>query len=138
MKVVVDANRFFAALLAEGAARQAFMTTRATLAAPAYLLLEVERHRAMLARRSGLARNDFDALVDRLAGHVRWVPDEAVEAHLQEASEALGAIDPKDVAYLACAWAIGADAIWGHDKDFDEQDLVPRVGHPDAARARKP
>lgn len=40
-------------------------------------------------------------------------------------------MDSKDVAYLACALAIDAAAIWSFDTDFDEQDLVPRTEHPD-------
>jgi predicted nucleic acid-binding protein len=94
---------------------------------------EVERHREMLFRRAGLGADDFDALMRSLLAQVVWVPRKEYEAHLPKAIEALERWDPDDVAYLACALAVGAEAIWSHDKDFDRQDLVRRVGHPDAA-----
>lgn len=125
-RVVVDANRVISALLSDGETRRQLFTTEAHLFAPAFLSEEIAKHRPMLARRSDLDPGDLGALLDRIFDQVVWVPDAAVEAHLDEATQALGEVDPKDVPYLACALAVGADAVWSHDRDFDEQDLVPR------------
>lgn len=133
MKVVVDANRLVAGLLSEGAAREALLACRAELVAPRFLLREVRRHRADLLKRSGLGVAAFDTLLENLTARIVWVEDEALGPHYAAAQRALGTVDPKDVPYLACALAVRAAAIWSHDKDFDRQDLVRRVGHPDAA-----
>ncbi|MBI4392459.1 MAG: PIN domain-containing protein [Euryarchaeota archaeon] len=132
MKIVVDANRFFSALLKDGPARKAIYETRAALFAPEFLKIELARHREELQRRSRLTPTDFSKLMDEVAAQIVWVPDEAIHAHLSDAARAIGTVDISDVPYLASALAIKADAIWSHDLDFDKQTLVPRVPHPDS------
>lgn len=132
MKIVIDANRFFSALLKDGPTRKAISETRAALFAPGFLKDELARHRDEFQRRSHMKATDFSRLVDEIATQIAWVPDAAIRAHLAEARRALGTVDIDDVPYLACALAIKADAIWSLDLDFDKQVLVPRVPHPDA------
>ncbi len=130
MKVVVDANRLFSALLKDGSTRRAIYETEAALFAPEFLHDELGRHADELRRRSGLPSADFLKLVGELSSQIVWVPDEAIQAHLEEAANALADVDIDDVPCLACALAVAADAVWSHDRDFDRQDLVRRVGHP--------
>lgn len=136
MKLVVDANRVISALLRDGETRRAFFTTKSKLFAPTFLRREVDKRRGEFVRRSGLSEADFQTLFGLLSARIGWVPDRVCEAHTAEASAALGKVDPDDVPYVACALAIGADAIWSHDKHFDEQDIVPRVAHPDVKPSR--
>lgn len=135
MRIVLDANRYFSALLKEGPTRKAIHETQAALFAPDFLKSELARHRVELQRRSRMTAADFARLVDEIAAQIAWIPDAAIRAHLPEARRALGTVDMKDVPYLACALPIKADAIWSHDLDFDKQTLVPRVPHPDAGLA---
>jgi predicted nucleic acid-binding protein len=132
VRIVLDANRFFSALLREVPTRRSIYDTRAVLFAPESLKSELERHRGELQRRSRMTAADFSRLVDEIAAQIVWVPDAATRAHLVEAKREIGTVDVDDVPYLACALAVKADAIWSHDLDFDKQRLVPRVPHPDA------
>lgn len=72
----------------------------------------------------------MDATLSSLLALLDWVETRDIGAHWETAWDALGAVDPKDVPYLAAALAIDADAIWSHDRDFDRQDTVLRVAHP--------
>lgn len=131
MKVVVDANVLLSALLTDGATRRRLFTAQASLLAPAHLQSEVAKYRDQIAKRAELAPEQAQRLLDRLFEQVRWVPDARIEPSIPEAGTLLEETDPDDVAYLACALATEADAIWSHDADFDEQDRIPRTTHPD-------
>lgn len=130
MKLVVDANCVLAALVRDAGNRRHFYSTAAALFAPVYLREEVEKHRERLRRAPGLAADDFSRVLDDLLLNVIWVQPEVYEEKLPTAKAALGARDMKDVPYLACALAIGADGIWSRDEDFDVQTLVERFPHP--------
>lgn len=134
MRLVLDANRLFSALLKDGSTRKAIFETDAILFAPEYLKKELSKHRDHLRRRSRMPAADFSRLVEEILQQITWVPDAAIAAHLAEAKRALGAVDMDDVPYLACALAVRADAIWSHDGDFDKQTLVKRVAHPGLLR----
>jgi predicted nucleic acid-binding protein len=124
---VVDANRILSALLKDGTTRRAILGTSSTLVAPVFLLEEVAKHRPEIARRVGVPPEALGAILDPILRRIKWIKPEVYAECLPSATKALGAVDMKDVPYLACAIAVGADAIWSHDKDFDRQALVPRI-----------
>jgi predicted nucleic acid-binding protein len=82
----------------------------------------------MVAARTGRSAAEVRALAKDLCRRLRWVEGVRLCARLAEARAALGAVDPDDVPYFAAALAIGAQAIWSHDRHFE--DLVPRVDQP--------
>lgn len=131
MNIVVDANVLIGALLRDGAVRHRVFTSHSTLCAPGFLREELDRHIDQLAKRAEIERGPLEDLLSSLFDEVRWITDDRIEANVEQALKALGDVDSKDVAYLACALAIDAAAIWSFDTDFDEQDLVPRTEHPD-------
>jgi predicted nucleic acid-binding protein len=131
-RLVVDANRVFSAILKDGETRRAMMSTGATLFAPRFLRREIERHKSEIARRARGPPERVEAVLAVLYRRIAWVSDDEIADHIAAANRAMHDTDPRDVPYLACALAVGADAIWSHDTDFDRQALVPRVPHPDA------
>ncbi|MBI2078209.1 MAG: PIN domain-containing protein [Euryarchaeota archaeon] len=135
MKCVVDANTVLSALLRDGPTRRLIFSTAAQLYAPAFLRDEVRKHLPAFARRSGISLGETEELVARILAGVTWVPEGAIKPHLPSAEMALGKRDAKDVPYLACALAVGADAIWSRDKDFDAQKLVRRITNESLDRA---
>jgi predicted nucleic acid-binding protein len=130
MRLVLDANVVLSAALRDGAVRRALATADADLFAPAFLQAELDKHLPAIARRAGVRVADARAALDRLVADVIWVEPRDIQSRWDEAYGALGGIDAKDVPYLACALAVGADAIWSFDQDFDSQKLVPRVTRP--------
>lgn len=131
MRVVIDANRVFSAVLRDGATRRIVFSTSAQLFAPELLRREIEDHLAELVQRSGLSASQVKQLLQRIFAEITWVGEPAMAPHLAIATKAIGKRDPTDVPYLACALAIEADAIWSHDPDFDVQDLIPRKKNAD-------
>lgn len=129
MRVIVDANRIMSSILKDGSTRRVLLDATSELFAPTYLRVEIDTWRMELSRRTGLTTDQFDALLDLLLGRISWVADADIAELIPRARAALS--DPKDAPYLAAALAIGADAIWSEDRDFDAQDLVPRTRHPD-------
>ncbi len=130
MRLVLDANVVLSAALRDGNVRKALATTDADLFAPSFLKRELEKHLPSIARRAGVRLAGARAALELLLADVVWIDDATIKAHVEEADAALGAIDPNDVPYLACALAIKADAIWSYDKDFDRQALIRRVERP--------
>jgi len=130
MRLVLDANVVLSAALRDGFVRHALATTDADLFAPAFLQTELDKHLPAIARRAGVHVADARAALAALLADVVWIAPHAIQTKWDEAHKALGTIDEKDVPYLACALAVGADAIWSYDKDFDAQTLVRRVTQP--------
>lgn len=83
-----------------------------------------------MARRAGADEGTMQAVAHALLRLVEPVGEELLATGYDQAVRTLGAVDPDDVPYLATALAMQADAIWSHDKHFDQQDLVPRVDWP--------
>jgi predicted nucleic acid-binding protein len=131
-KLVIDANRIISALLKGGSTRSAILETRATLFAPEILQDEIAKHAPEIARRVAVSETELVAILRPLLKRIEWVSEAHYRPFLKRAKDAMEKVDPKDVAYLACALAVEADAIWSHDLDFDQQNLVPRVAHPSA------
>ena len=131
-RLVVDANRVYSAILKDGETRRAMMNTGAALFAPRFLRIEIEKHKPDIVRRSRVPVEDVEEALAILHRRIAWVSNDELAPHLVTADAALGAVDGKDVPYLACALAVNADAIWSHDLDFEKQTLVPRVAHPEA------
>lgn len=132
MKVVIDANRVMSALIKDSATRRRLMTTDSILYAPGFIRTELAKHRTYLLKKSGLSPADYDQLLAILLSKIRWVPDDLIIPHIARAAQVLK--DPDDLAYLAAALTVGADAIWTEDKGFDEQKLIPRTSEPDRIR----
>lgn len=120
------------ALLRDGPTRRAFFETGAALFAPFELQEEIERHLLTNSERAGVPLPELRVILASLLGRIEWVPRSTYLPDLDRALRALSLVDLDDVPYLACALAVGADAIWSLDLDFDQQSLVPRIPHPDA------
>lgn len=131
MKLVVDANRVVSALLKDGSTRAAFFDTTAELFAPEDLVPSIQKHLPEIRRRAGLTKAAATDLLDLIVNRIRWVERSSFSTHLPRAME-LMKIDPEDAPYLACAFAVDADAVWSMDPHFDSQTAVPRIVHPEA------
>ncbi len=69
-------------------------------------------------------RDRVHQVIDLLFESIETVPETEFAPHIEPAETAIGATDPDDVLYVACA--LGCEAgIWSDDSDFGQQDLVP-------------
>ncbi len=122
MKLVVDANVLFAALLKNGWTRQVWVSPNIQLVAPRYLLAEFEsKRRVLLSKFKPGTELEFDGVATRLLSYVRWVENAQTDPFLGAAQSLVS--DPDDLDYLACALYSGAD-LWTSDKGFSNQKRV--------------
>ena len=121
MKLVVDANVLFSALLRKGLTRHLWFHPEMQLFAPEFILNEALSHNAELLKKYGGTREEFLRLFECLAGQVSLVSDSDLKPYLPAASTL--SQDSKDWLYLACALYANA-AIWSQDKDFQGQARV--------------
>lgn len=113
-------------MIADSVTRTLLRTVDDQLVAPERLRTELERYDDLLREKSGLTEAELDTLRTRLFAHVELVPDAELDAHRDDAENALVEIDPDDVIFLATALAVDG-AIWSDDRHFQEQDRVPVV-----------
>ena len=120
MQLVMDANVLFSALLKAGMTRRLLFDRRLSLYAPRFLLEEFRKNAGRLQKRSRLPKKEFVELNRMLLSRIHWVPDPEINPFLPAARHLCS--DAKDVPYLACALAVGAD-LWSRDRDLRQ----PRV-----------
>jgi predicted nucleic acid-binding protein len=121
VKIILDANVLFAALLSDGLTRKLILSLDG-LIAPEFLLEEFEKHRDYLKEKSGNPR--FDVSERELLRRISFIPTEDLKPYKKEAIAIIGHIDIDDVAYIACALAHSC-AIWSDDAHFRKQDIIP-------------
>ncbi len=121
MKITVDANILFSALLREGTTRKLWFHPQFSLFAPHFLLEEFEKYRKELGKRYRGTSAEFEALTRKILAQVRFVQDEELTAFLPAASSL--SRDPKGWLYLACALKENT-SIWSQDKEMKKQQRV--------------
>jgi len=123
MRVVVDANEFFAAIIAKGKERQSWtldllFSDGVELVAPFRLLAELEKNRDEIKHKSGFSLQEFEVFVSILKLRVRFVPLEQFWDKIPEAK--LHAPHLKDAEYFALALKLGCP-LWSNEKAFKSQ-----------------
>lgn len=123
MKLVLDTNVIFSALIAGGKTREVILTEDVTLYVPEFFFSELQNHRDTLEEKTGLERDELELLLGLLFEEIRVVPREEFEKHLSKAKEHIASHDPDDVPFLALALSRSAD-VWSDDNHFQKQEAV--------------
>ena len=113
MKLTVDANVLFSALLKAGLTRRLIFDMRLSLYVPRSILAEYEKYAKELETRSKLGSKEFFELSKLVLSRVSVVPDEEIGPYIPAATHLCS--DPKDIAYIACALAEGT-VLWTRDR----------------------
>ena len=121
MKIVVDANVLFSALLKDGTTRKLWFNPDFILIAPAQLLVEFSKYHDELRTRFEGSDKEFEEWLNRMLVQVQFVSNEELTPFLPAAESLIR--DPKDWLYLACALKEGA-IIWSQDTGFTEQKRI--------------
>lgn len=128
MRLVVDANILFAALIKKGwtfnfirlLSKKGFK-----LYSPAYILDETNDRMDRLTRFSGLNKAEIEFLVGILFRRIEVVPERRYAKSVKKAQELLPG-HPEDVPYFALALSLDC-AIWSNEKRFKQQSRVKVV-----------
>ncbi len=121
MKVTVDANILFSALLKKSLTRRIWFVPEIQLFAPRFLLKEFQKYAPYLKKKYQGNQREFRLLYEKLLEQVVFAKDEELKPYLPAAASL--STDPKDWLYLACA--LKEDTIiWSDDKEFKKQTRV--------------
>ena len=123
MKLVLDSNIIFSALIRKSTTRNIILSDVFELHAPEYIFAEITKHKELLLRKSKMNEGDFDALLLLLQKHVHLVSKENYNEKMALAEDILKKIDITDSPFLALAMALNC-SIWSNDGHFKLQNKV--------------
>ncbi len=123
MKLVLDSNVIFSALIRKSTTRNIILSDVFDLHAPEYIFAEITKHKELLLRKSKITEGDFNALLLLLQKHVHFVSKENYIEKMAKAEDILREIDITDSPFLALAMALNC-SIWSNDGHFKQQDQV--------------
>ncbi len=123
MKLVLDSNIIFSALIKKSTTRNIILSDVFELHAPEYIFSEITKHKELLLRKSKMNHGDFDALLLLLQKHINLVSKEKYNEKMALAEDILKDIDVTDSPFLALALALNCK-IWSNDGHFKQQDKV--------------
>lgn len=123
MKLVLDSNIIFSALIKKSTTRNIILSDVFELHAPEYIFSEITKHKELLLKKSKMNEEEFDALLLLLQKHIRLVPKEKYNENMALAEDILKDIDVTDSPFLALALALNCK-IWSNDGHFKQQDKV--------------
>jgi len=126
MRLVVDANVLFAALIRQNATFLLLFENSLRLYAPEFIFEELALHKEEVTAKASRSPQEFDAALAAISSRLHQIP--LAEFANQALSAQKFSSDPKDVPYLALALHLGPDAaIWSNDKKLLHQDKVAVV-----------
>lgn len=121
MKVTVDANALFSAILKDSTTRKLWFNSELDLFAPGFLIIEFRSHEKELLTKFSGTEKDFGLLVEKIISEVKLVSDEELMPFMQAASTLTN--DKKDLLYFACALKENT-VIWSNDKGMKKQQRI--------------
>lgn len=126
MKLIVDANILFAALIRRNDTFLLLFEDSLDLYAPDYLLEELAEHRDEVLAKTNETPERFDLLFSRISSRIHLIPLKSLKAKEEEAARL--SPDADDAPYFALALFLGKEAvIWSNDKRLKTQSQIPVI-----------
>ncbi|MCK4736435.1 MAG: hypothetical protein KAT65_28535 [Methanophagales archaeon] len=119
--VIVDANKVFAAFIAEGIVHDLLFSGKFKPVGPEKLLEEVEKHKEEIAEKAEKKLEDIELAIKLLEPEFEIFSRLEYTARLSEGLKL--APHPKDVEYFALALKLDF-SIWSNEKAFKKQSKV--------------
>ena len=116
MRLVIDANIVFAALIKEGMTKELIFNDRLELYTTDVLWEEMEKYKELLERKT--QRTSLDEIIRLLKRRITTIDTEQLVDATKNFSP-----DPDDFAYLVLAQHLGC-ALWSNDAHLKEQSIV--------------
>jgi predicted nucleic acid-binding protein len=122
MKLIVDANILFAALIKEGLTAELMISDKIQLFAPEFLLNEFSKYEDIILKKTNRSKKDFYQFLEILKEQITIISRSEISPYMSKAKDI--SPDPKDTLYIALALAIKSN-IWSNDKKLKlEQKLI--------------
>ncbi len=124
MKLVVDANILFAALIKEGLTAELLISDKLHLSAPEFLFEEFSKYEELVLKKTNRSHQEFNMFFDVLKEQITIVSKDRITPFFKNASEF--SPDPKDTVYLALAMMLEC-GVWSNDKKLKENQSIIEV-----------
>jgi predicted nucleic acid-binding protein len=121
VRLVLDANILFSALVRDSITRQLLKNRRLQAVAPNYLFEELEKHHAEIQEKSGLEPSAFQKAIQALSVLVERIPNQVFEPFLEQALAFCP--DPSDAPYFALCLSQQLP-LWSNDKRLKQQKRI--------------
>lgn len=131
MKVVIDANIIFAALLKDSITRKLLISLQVDFYFPEPLLEEIQKYKELIKKKAGYSESDFRRNFTIILEYVTLVSFSEMQPFIVQAKKIMGPIDPKDTLILAAALAHEGAIIWSTDAHLHIQKTVKAVRIPE-------
>ncbi len=118
MKLVIDANIIFAALIKRGLTAELIISNELQLFAPEFLLEEFSKYQNQILEKTHRSKENFGNFVRILKEYITFIPQKNITPFLEKANAF--SPDPKDSVYLALALALKS-AVWSNDKKLKKE-----------------
>ena len=113
MKLIVDANILFSALIKEGLTAELLISDKLQFFAPEFLFTEFAKYKDLILRKTHRNEEEFNHFLEILKEQISIVPKKEITPFMDDANKI--SPDPKDTIYLALAIALKSN-IWSNDK----------------------
>src|SRR4030042_3224830 len=117
MRLVIDANRIFAALIRDSTTRKMLVEKEFNLYVPQFVLEEITKHINELEEKTGLGRSVLKKKIEELIilSEIKVIPPVEIKPFVEEAKKI--SPDPDDVEYVPLALKMNCP-IWSDDKEL--------------------
>ena len=124
MRLVVDTNIIFSALIKESTTRRILISTRFDFYTPEYVFIEIQNHSEEIMEKSKYDHQEFETMTDSILSNIMVVPTEDFKDFIPRAFQIMKNIDEDDSSFLALALMINSDGIWSNDPHFEKQNEI--------------
>lgn len=119
--MIIDNNILFSLMKPDSSASKIFELRPFKFVAPEFIKSELDEHKEECMRKSGLAKQEFEARRADVEVKIRFISVDAYKKFLKKAVKMVD--DSDDAPYIALALALRTP-IWSNDPDLKEQSLV--------------
>ena len=121
MKIILDANILFAALIKDSKTTELLFDQRLKLYLPDFVLQEFEKYEKELLEKTKRTKQEFNEILEIIKKIVKIISKQEFSDKIIEASKICP--DKYDVDYFALALKLNAP-IWSNDKKLKKQEKV--------------
>lgn len=121
MRLVVDANFLFSALIKQGLTAELLISDKFQLFAPEFLFVEFAKYEQLIIKKTNRSNEEFNQFLKLLKEQINIIPKKEIISFIDKVEKI--SPDPKDTIYLALAFAIKA-SIWSNDKRLKQKQEI--------------
>jgi len=120
MKIVIDSNILFSALIKNSTTRTIILMHEEKFLFPDYIFQELEKHKQLIFKKSELPEKEFNALMQEILSKVTVIPNITCSSFKDKATQLVKDIDEEDVQFVAGTLANPGSILWSDDKKLKQ------------------